>query len=309
MFEDLRGPPKYMLSQFSTGPVAGDRIIASDDETEDAEATFIQRLFGILRIYYTFLESVKRVSLGILAGIYSTGHQTSKTPTIIILSITAFQLFFLVLKKPFIKKRVQFVEIISVASELFVFAASLVLSENDFAESGERRLGFILLAVFAIGFATQLINEWYSLYRQVIQLSPGDGKFISGLKMAVIGILLFVLPSRLVADLGQELGANYGEEARSAGTGEKPWMRQLRELAKESFSKEEEWTVGTKDPSTSKSGFWSGKDASTSKSGFWSGKRSGSSSVTSSSDFKSKGDSKAKSKGLYKDLETIFSSK
>lgn len=294
-----------MLSQFAGGRVAGDRIIASDDETEDAEAPFIQKLFGILRIYYTFLESVKRVVLGILAGIYSTGHESFKTSTVIILSVTAFQLFFLVLKKPFIKKRVQFVEIISVASELFVFATSLVLLEHDFSESSEKRLGFVMLAAFVIGFAIQLINEWYSLYLQVIQLSPGDAKFVTGLKTAVVGVLLFILPSRVVEGLGKELGANYGD-GRSPGMSEKPWIRKLRELAKESFSKEEEWTAGSKEnPSTSKSGFWSGKDPSTSKSG---GKRSSSSSVTSSSDSKSKGDLKAKAKGLHKDLEAIFSS-
>lgn len=304
LFEDLRGPPKYMLSQFAGGPVSGDRIIASDDETEDAEATVIQKLFGILRIYYTILESAKRVTLGILAGIYSTGAQTSRTSTLIILSISAFQLFFLVLKKPFIKKRVQSVEIISLASELFIFAAALVLLDNDFSESSEKILAYIMLAVFAIGFAAQMINEWYSLYRQVVQLSLGDAKFISGLKTAAIGIILFILPSRLVAALGEKLG-----EGTTNGTGEKPWMRQLRELAKESFTKEEEWTVGAKDPSTSWNSSRKRTDPSTSRSGFWSGKRSGSSSVTASLDAKAKGDLKAKSRGLYKDLEAIFSSK
>ncbi|ONK69727.1 uncharacterized protein A4U43_C05F26090 [Asparagus officinalis] len=254
-----------------------------------------------------WFQELVRISLG--PGIHSTGYQqTSRTSTLIILSISAFQLFFLVLKKPFIKKRVQFVEIVTVVSELFVFAASLVILEHDFSESGEKTLGFVMLGAFIISFVTQLINEWYSLYSQVVRLSPSDAKFITGLKTAVIGILFFVLPSRVVSELSREL-----YEGKSPGTGtstgEKPWMRQLRELAKESFSKEEEWTVGVKDPSSSKSGFWSRMDPSTSKSGFWSGNRSGSSSVTSSSDFKSKGDLKTKSKGLYKDLEAIFSSK
>ncbi|KAL9264540.1 hypothetical protein AKJ16_DCAP15309 [Drosera capensis] len=63
LFEDLRGPPKYMLSQFTEGSSSKpiEQIIASDDETEDAEAPFIQKLFGILRIYYTFLESIRRI--------------------------------------------------------------------------------------------------------------------------------------------------------------------------------------------------------------------------------------------------------
>ncbi|KAK0586293.1 hypothetical protein LWI29_004405 [Acer saccharum] len=48
LFEDLRGPPKYMLTQISGGNhphKQGDRIIASDDETEDSEGPFIQKLF------------------------------------------------------------------------------------------------------------------------------------------------------------------------------------------------------------------------------------------------------------------------
>ncbi|KAK0586982.1 hypothetical protein LWI29_015674 [Acer saccharum] len=48
LFEDLRGPPKYMLTQISGGNhphKQGDRIIASDDETEDSEGPSIQKLF------------------------------------------------------------------------------------------------------------------------------------------------------------------------------------------------------------------------------------------------------------------------
>jgi hypothetical protein len=109
-----------MLSQISGGNsnMHGDRIIASDDETEDAEAPVIQKLFGILLIYYTLLESMRRVSLGIMAGAYRENYWSSnKTPTITLLCITSFQLFFLVLKKPFIKIKVQLVEIIAVSTE------------------------------------------------------------------------------------------------------------------------------------------------------------------------------------------------
>ncbi|KAJ6794450.1 Uncharacterized protein M6B38_232630 [Iris pallida] len=311
LFEDLRGPPKYMLSQFVGGSITRDQIIASDDENEDTEAPFIQKLFGIMRIYYTFLEIGKRTSLGILAGVYSSNDQPSRLPTLVVLSVTAFQLFFIMLKKPFIKKRVQLVEIISVASELLVFVSSLVLLEGGFSESGERRVGFLMLAAFVVGLSAQLINEWYSLYLQVVRMSPGEAEFFPGLKTAATGILLLLLPSGLVKDLDR------GNRDQGAGseTRDKPWMRQLRELAKESFSKEAGDTTPppqVKDPSTSRSAFWGagGSEPSSSRSGgLWGGKRSGGSSVTSSTDFKAKSDVKAKSRGLYKDLEAIFSSK
>ncbi|RRT85447.1 hypothetical protein B296_00001262, partial [Ensete ventricosum] len=313
LFEDLRGPPKYMLTQISSGGNRAkhedqDQIIASEDETEDAEAPFIQKLFGILRIYYTLLESIKRVSLGILAGAYSS-NRPSRVPTLVILSITSFQLFFLVLKKPFIKKKVQFVEIISVAGELGLFGACLALLEKDFSSANERRIGFFMLAMFIIMFTAQLVNEWYALYRQVIRLSPTRNSFSSGLKKALGGLLLIVLPTRLSTNLTNQLSSRNGEGdsgitvtpigqvQRTSDTSERSWLRQLRELSKTSFRRED--AGAPNDPSSSMY----------QRSVFWSGKRSRSSSVTSSSDSKSKGDGKLKLRGLYKDLEAIFSSK
>ncbi|PKU69057.1 uncharacterized protein LOC110110061 isoform X2 [Dendrobium catenatum] len=310
LFEDLRGPPKYMLSQISGGignSNKGDRIIASEDENEDAEAPFIQKLFGILRIYYTLLESAKRVSFGIVAGAYYN-ENSSKVPTLVVLSITSFQLFFLVLKKPFIKKKVQLVEIISVMSEVGVLGLCLVLLENDLSDAGQRRVGYSMIALFVFSFLTQMINEWYALYKQTVRLSSGGNSFFQGFKTAITGLMLLVLPSNLLKDWREEFDSNQGEGGglpfsssgeQQRSSGERPWLRQLRELAKASFSKDHGGTGTVTDPSSSRN--WSG--------GFWSGKRSRSSSVTSSTDFKAKGDMKAKSKGLYNDLELIFSSK
>ncbi|OVA16963.1 hypothetical protein BVC80_9043g4 [Macleaya cordata] len=305
LFEDLRGPPKYMLSQISGGNPRkrGDLIIASDDETEDAEAPFIQKLFGILRIYYTLLESVKRVALGTVAGLYSAKNSSS-TPTLVLLCITSSQLFFLVLKKPFIKKRVQLVEIISVACEVGIFSTCLVLIEKEFSTHDETGIGIFMLLLFLIGFTAQMISELFALYEQIQQLGSGEKKISSGLKTAFFGLLLVVIPRSLLKNLENQFTngetgdpVSSGDQFRrsgsrkSSGTPDKPWLKQLRELAKASFSKDDGGIL--KDPSSSQTG----------KRGFWSGKRSGSSSLTSS------GDSKSKSKTLYRDLEDIFSSR
>ncbi|XP_031287788.1 uncharacterized protein LOC116146511 isoform X2 [Pistacia vera] len=314
LFEDLRGPPKYMLSQISGGNPhkRGDRIIASDDEIEDAEAPFIQKLFGILRIYYTLLESVKRVLLGIVAGAY-IDDWSSKSPTIVLLSITCFQLFFLVLKKPFIKKKVQLVEIISVACEVGIFTLCLVLLEKEFSVGEETKIGIFMIIVFLIGYFALLMNEWYALYRQTKQLDGAKSSFSTGLKVASFGFLLLVLPQKLIKKLESKFPSTQHEDgaggtgdatssaeryrssgtgSRSSGTTDRPWTKQLRELAKSSFSKQ--GSGGPNDPSTSSSyPNWSG---------FWS-KRSGSSSLNSPSE------SKPKPKGLYKDLEAIFAAK
>ncbi|XWS37504.1 hypothetical protein CRYUN_Cryun19dG0048500 [Craigia yunnanensis] len=310
LFEDLRGPPKYMVSQISGGNPSsqGDRIIASDDETEDAEAPFIQKLFGILRIYYTILESVKRVSLGVLAGAY-LNKWSSKTPIIVLLCITSFQLFFLVLKKPFIKKKVQLVEIISLSCAVGMFATCFVLLEKEFSAGDETNIGIFMLMLFLFGFLAQMITEWYALYEQTKQLDTAENSFLTGLKIASIGFLLYFIPQKLMKNFESKFPVfrSGGEEtvdtgfpsdrnrstsgSRSSGISEKSWPKQLREMAKASFSKD-----GSKvptDPSSSQ----------TKRSGFWGTKKSASSSVSSSSDLKSK------SKGLYNDLETIFASK
>lgn len=302
LFEDLRGPPKYMLSQITIGNLKkpSNRIIASDDETEDAEAPFIQKVFGILRIYYTLLEVVKRVALGVMAGAYSK-KWSYRTPTITLLCITSFQLFFMVLKKPFIKKKVQLVEIISVASEVALFTFCIVLLEKDFSIEDERQIGISLVSIFMFSFLVEMVNEWYALYRQTKLLDSTNSSFLHGLRIASLGFLSLFCPQNFIKNSRLELNnpretvdttssTDRNLNTGSGSSGDKPWVRHIRELAKASFSKE-----GSKDnpndPSTSKNK-WSG---------FW--KKSGSSSASTSADFK------AKPKGLYSELEAIFSSK
>ncbi|PKI59122.1 hypothetical protein CRG98_020488 [Punica granatum] len=307
LFEDLRGPPKYMLSQISGGSLQKrDRIIASDDETEDAEAPFIQKLFGILRIYFTLLECIKRVCLGIVAGAYM-GNWSCKTPSVTLLCITSFQLFFMVLKKPFIKKKVQLVEIISIATELGLFASCVVLLRKEFLEGDESRIGIFMVALFLVGFFVQMVNEWYALYLQTRRLDRVDKSFFSGLKVASLGLLVAILPRRMIPNLESKLRLsghgdgdngvpsserNRSSGSRSSGSTDKPWLRQLREMAKASFSREGSATTTPNDPSSSRAK-WSG---------FWGNNKSSRTSGNTSSDFKSK------PRGLYKELEAIFAS-
>ncbi|KAL1568226.1 hypothetical protein AAHA92_03621 [Salvia divinorum] len=307
LFEDLRGPPQYMLSQISGSSFSkpGDRIIASEDETEDAEAPFIQKLFGILRIYYTLLESARRVTLGIVAGAYSHTW-TSRTPTIALLSITAFQLFFMVLKKPFIKKKLQLVEIISVSCELVIFACCLTLSDRQFSPQNDRKLGIAMVVVFLLAFVVQMINAWHALYIQIKQLDPIKDSIFIGLKHAAIGFAFLILPHCLIKNLlagfpinnpGETDTTSRNRSSESRSSGDKPWLKQIREMARSSFTREEGKPTAPTDPSSSKVR-WSG---------FWRSKRSGSSSTSASASTSM--DYKAKPRGLHKELEDIFASK
>ncbi|MFS7971751.1 putative bacterial Ig-like domain 12 [Helianthus anomalus] len=299
LFEDLRGPPKYMLSQISGAldfNTTRSSIIASDDENEDAEAPFVQKVFGILRIYYIFLESIKRVILGILVGIYARNGY-SETPTKTLLCVTSFQLFFMVLKKPFIKKKVQLVEIISVSSQVAIFIICLVLLRKNLSTHDQTNIGITMLCLFLLAFVAQILNEWNSLICQIKQLDPDNKSLCTGLKIASWGILLLFVPMKSIEGKfplkGQRCDGAPAAEAVLArrftglGTPERPWMKQLRDLAKGSFSRD-----GTTDPSSSQ----------TKWSGFWSGKRSGSSSQASGTSI----DMKAKPKAMYKDFEAIF---
>ncbi|MBA0690101.1 hypothetical protein Goari_007797, partial [Gossypium aridum] len=263
LFEDLRGPPKYMVSQISGSNLSrqGGPIIASDDETEDAEAPFIQKLFGILRIYYTMLESARRATLGILAGAYLNNNNTSsKTPIIILLCLTSFQLFFLVLKKPFIKKKVQLVEIISLSCEVAMFATCFVLLDKEFSTT----IGIFMLTLFLIGFLAQMSAEGYALYEQTKQLDTSENRFLTGLKIASVGFLLYFVPQKLmksfeskfpVFGLCMDTSTTGLPCDRNSSSSERAWPRQLREMAKASFSKD--GSKAPADPSSSKSK-WSG---------------------------------------------------
>jgi len=327
LFEDLRGPPKHMLTQIATrGGGGGKRrlagggpepMIASEDENDDSEAPFIQKLFGVLRVYFTLLESVKRVAVGIVAGAHASSGRSSRAHAVAVLSVTSFQLLFMLLKKPFIKKRVQLVEILSVASEVAVFAACLALIDRTSAASGgggwlpdgeARGVGLAMLGAFVLGFAAQVCNEWNALYRQARLLSADQSSFLDGAKTACLGLLLLVLPSSVLGELvavrhhqdppppdgggaGESVSASTAANGGRGGSGsegsrgsrgsnnERWWLRQLREVAKASFSKE-----GNAVPAGG-----GGEEASTrgskARSGEW----------------------KSKSKSLYNDLEAIFS--
>ncbi|CAD6270962.1 unnamed protein product [Miscanthus lutarioriparius] len=327
LFEDLRGPPKHMLTQIATRGGGGgkrraagggpERMIASEDENEDSEAPFIQKLFGVLRVYFTLLESVKRVTVGIVAGAHASSGRSSRAHAVAVLSVASFQLFFMLLKKPFIKKRVQLVEILSVTSEVTVFAACLALIDRTSAASGgggwlpdgeARGVGLAMLGAFVLGFAAQVCNEWNALYRQARLLSADRSSFLDGAKTACLGLLLLVLPSSVLGErvavkhqqgppppagggAGESVSASTAADGGRGGSGsegsrgsrgsnnERWWLRQLREMAKASFSKE-----GNAVPAGG-----GGEEASTSgskaRSGEW----------------------KSKSKSLYNDLEAIFS--
>jgi hypothetical protein len=144
------------------------------------------------------------------------------------------------------------------------------------------------------------------LYCQVRRLSHEKKSFYIRLKNALTGFLLIVLPLRLLNEMNYKISSSNNDDQSENATGfptnyqershERSWMKQLREMAKASFSRENASTAIPNDPSSSNN--W-----------YWGGKKSGSSSITSSMDSKAKVGAIANSRGLYRDLEAIFSSR
>ncbi|XP_030939503.1 uncharacterized protein LOC115964305 [Quercus lobata] len=189
LFEDFRGPQISNLSQISGGR---SHAQGADHETED-EAPFIQKLCGKLRIYYTLLESVRRVLLGVMAGA-SMENSSPQIPSIIFLCITCFQLFFLVLEKPFIKKNIQRIEFMSIFSEACISVIYFVLSETKELKAKKATIvGWLMIAVFLVGFLPRIIYELCALYKQIKLLDTAENRFLTGLKIVSFGLaLLFI---------------------------------------------------------------------------------------------------------------------
>ncbi|XP_050258027.1 uncharacterized protein LOC126703145 isoform X7 [Quercus robur] len=197
--------PAVPLTSSTSAHTHGDyQIIAPDDKTEEVEvsggsvpthveACSIQNLFMQLRIYYTLIESVRQILMGAMGGTYKD-IWSSTIPLIILLCITSLQLFFLILEKPFIERRVQLVEIISVASEVCLFALFLVLVDKELSSKQDTIVGVSMLVLFLIGFLPQIVNELDALRRQTKDLDIAEKRFQNGLRTASFGILLFFIP-------------------------------------------------------------------------------------------------------------------
>uniref|UniRef100_A0A7N2MPF1 Uncharacterized protein n=1 Tax=Quercus lobata TaxID=97700 RepID=A0A7N2MPF1_QUELO len=175
-----------------------------------AEATFIQKLFGKLRIYYPLLESVRRVLLGFMAGFYKD-KPSSKIPTTFSLCINCFHLFFLVLEKSFTKKKMQLLEITAVSSEACISAIIFVLGEKELSDKDENKFGILMLMLVLVGILPQIMNELYDSYKQIKQLDFENHFLLTGLKRASFGLTLFLSSKEFSSSRPPALKDNIGD--------------------------------------------------------------------------------------------------
>ncbi|XP_030485093.2 uncharacterized protein LOC115701432 isoform X2 [Cannabis sativa] len=198
LFESLKGPPMFVFVDQNdsnmtrkwgeSGHNGIGRIctVSSDDSNEETDIPLQRRLLGCTRSSYIVIDLMRRVSLGILSGAYS-----SKKPSqsILALTITLVQFMYLFILKPFLNKGVHLVESVSLLCEIGMFGISISMTNTNPMETQE--LGFVMLALLFITFVTHIIHEWYALISSLLRLShPQKNSLKLGLKFAAKGLVL-----------------------------------------------------------------------------------------------------------------------
>ncbi|KAF4397482.1 hypothetical protein G4B88_027222 [Cannabis sativa] len=198
LFESLKGPPMFVFVDQNdsnmtrkwgeSGHNGIGRIctVSSDDSNEETDIPLQRRLLGCTRSSYIIIDLMRRVSLGILSGAYS-----SKKPSqsILALTITLVQFMYLFILKPFLNKGVHLVESVSLLCEIGMFSISISMTNTNPMETQE--LGFVMLALLLITFVTHIVHEWYALISSLLRLShPQKNSLKLGLKFAAKGLVL-----------------------------------------------------------------------------------------------------------------------
>ncbi|KAF8378009.1 hypothetical protein HHK36_029342 [Tetracentron sinense] len=215
LFEDRKGPPVFVLVDHNDpnslpkwvdsgqSGIGRMRAMGSDDSNEETKVPMSKRLLGCARSSYIILDLLRRVSLGIISGAYSSRRPNQTT---VALAITLIQFLYLFTLKPYIRRRVHVVESVSLLCEAGIFGLSVSVDYSNPVK--ERTMGFVMLALLFISFVSQLVNEWYALIKCLIRLSrPQEPSFKLGLKCVAKGLVLPFLPrkhwSRLVTGSSQ----------------------------------------------------------------------------------------------------------
>ncbi|KAG9445995.1 hypothetical protein H6P81_012123 [Aristolochia fimbriata] len=214
LFEDRRGPRLFVKndhidpSQVPEWTDSGQngigrmRAVSSDDGNTDVTISTQERLLGCSRSAYILVDLLRRVGIGIITGAYPSRESSNGHSRLILaLAFTLVQFLYLALLKPYIRKGVQLVEIVSLLCETGVFGLALYLDCLD-PDKSRRSFGIIMLSLVFTSFAGQLVNEWYALIKCLLQLPlPQNPSLRLGLKWVLKGIILPFLPKRYWARL------------------------------------------------------------------------------------------------------------
>ncbi|KAM3713300.1 hypothetical protein ACJW31_01G244600 [Castanea mollissima] len=215
LFESWKGPPLFVfVNQNDPNAILGwtesgsrgigrMRAISSDDRNEETRSSLSERLLGCAKSSYIILDLLRRVSLGIISGAYSSRKSSQ---SLFALTITLVQFMYLFTLKPYISRGVQVVESVSLLCEVGIFGLCVSIKSSNPVEA--KKVGFVMLSLLFFTFVVQIINEWYGMIKSILRLSqPHKNSFKLGLKFVAKGLVLPFLPrqhwSKVIAATSQ----------------------------------------------------------------------------------------------------------
>lgn len=208
LFENRKGPPLFVFAdendpntitkwtESGRSGIGRTRAVSSDDSNEEVSIPTSGRLLGCARSSYIILDLLRRISIGIISGVY-TSNKLSQS--LFALAITLIQFISLFTLKPYIRRGVHTVESISLLCEVGIFALCIRLNDSNPTEA--KTLGFLMLALLFLVFVAQIFNEWYGMIKGILRLSqrlsqPQKNSFRLGLKFVAKGLVLPFLPRK-----------------------------------------------------------------------------------------------------------------
>nr|POE80564.1 hypothetical protein CFP56_04919 [Quercus suber] len=215
LFESWKGPPLFVFvnqndpntilrwTESGNRGIGRMRAISSDDSNEETKSSLSERLLGCAKSSYIILDLLRRVSLGIISGAYSSRKSSQ---SLFALTITLVQIMYLFTLKPYISRGVQVVESVSLLCEVGIFGLCVSIKSSNPVEA--KKLGFVMLSLLFFTFVVQIINEWYGMIKSILRISqPHKNSFKLGLKFVAKGLVLPFLPrqhwSKVIAATSQ----------------------------------------------------------------------------------------------------------
>lgn len=204
LFENRKGPPLFVLvdendpnimpnrTESERNGIGRMRAVSSVDSNEEIRIPSSGKILGCARSSYIVLDLLRRITLGIISGAYSSNRSSQSLSA---LSITLIQFLFLFTLKPYICRGVHVAESISLLCEVGIFCLCIRLNGSNQDEA--KTLGFFMLALLFLTFVAQITNEWYAMVKCILRLSqPQKNSFKVGLKFVAKGLVLPFLPKK-----------------------------------------------------------------------------------------------------------------
>lgn len=202
LFENRKGPPLFVFvdendpntipkwTESEQSGIGRMRAVSLDDSNEEIRIPTSGTLLGCARSAYIILDLLRRTSMGIISGAYTSNNLSQSN---FALAITLIQFMCLFILKPYIQKGLHIVESISLLCEVGIFTICIRLNGSNPTEA--KTLGFLMLAFLFLVFIAQIINEWYAIINGILRLSQiQKNSFKLGLKFVAKGLVFPFLP-------------------------------------------------------------------------------------------------------------------